>query len=42
VGELLWIRIGFNVDPDLDLNLNTDPDPDPGSQSTANPCESGY
>jgi hypothetical protein len=24
---MLWIRIGFNADPDTAFNLNTDPDP---------------
>jgi hypothetical protein len=30
--QVLWIRIGFNADPDLALYLNEDPDPDPRSQ----------
>ncbi len=40
---MLWIRIGFNADPDTDpaFYLNADPDPDPGSQTNADPCRSG-
>jgi hypothetical protein len=36
---VLWIRIGFNADPDLDqaFDLNADPDPDPWSQTNADP-----
>jgi hypothetical protein len=30
---MLWIRIGFNVDPDPPFYLNEDPDP--GSQTNA-------
>jgi hypothetical protein len=35
----LWIRIGFNVDPDPGFYLNTDPDPDPdlGNQTNSDP-----
>jgi hypothetical protein len=33
--ELLWIRIGFNPDPDPALKLNVDLDTDPGSQTNA-------
>jgi hypothetical protein len=29
---VLWIRIGFNTDPDPAFYLTADPDPDPGSQ----------
>jgi hypothetical protein len=32
---MLWIRTGFNADPDMDPDpaffVNADPDPDPGS-----------
>jgi hypothetical protein len=35
---VLLIRM---ADPDLAFYLNTDPDSDPGSQTYANPCESG-
>jgi hypothetical protein len=40
---VLWIRIGFNADPDPDLAfyLNANPDPDPGSQTNADPCGPG-
>ncbi len=36
---MLWIRIGFNADPDTALYryLNANPDPDPGSQANADP-----
>ena len=34
---MLWIRIGFNADPDLAFYRNADPDPDPGSQTSADP-----
>jgi len=27
---VLWIRVGFNADPDPAFYLNADPDPDPG------------
>ena len=27
---MLWIRVGFNADPDPAVYLNADPDPDPG------------
>ncbi len=27
---VLWIRIGFNADPDPGLFVNADPDPNPG------------
>ncbi len=43
---MLWIRIGFNADPDPDFYLDADPDPDPGSQTNADPdlecAESGF
>jgi hypothetical protein len=32
---VLWIRIGFNADPDPDFYLNADPDP--GSQANEDP-----
>ncbi len=32
---VLWIRIGFNADPDPAFYLNSDPDP--GSQTSADP-----
>ncbi len=41
--SLVWIRIGFNADPDINPNpafyLNADPDPNPdsGSQTNADP-----
>ncbi len=38
---VLWIRIGFNADPDPVFYLNVDPDPDQGSQTNADPCGSG-
>ncbi len=42
---VLWIRIGFNADPDsafyLSADLDTDPDLDPGSQINADPGGSG-
>ena len=50
---MLWIRIGFNVDPDPAFYLNANPDPafylnadsdsnpDPGSQTNADPCGPG-
>jgi hypothetical protein len=28
--SVLWIRIGFNADPDPGSHTNVDPDPDPG------------
>ncbi len=37
----LWIRIGFNADPDPAFYLSADPDPDPGSQTNAEPSGSG-
>jgi hypothetical protein len=33
IGSVLWIRIGFNADPEMD--------PDPGSQTNADPGGSG-
>jgi hypothetical protein len=42
---LLWIRNGFNADPDRDpafcLNADPDLDPNPGSQINAGPYGSG-
>jgi hypothetical protein len=40
---VLWIRIGFNADPDLDqaFDVNADADSDPGSQINEDPCGSG-
>jgi hypothetical protein len=42
----MWIRIGFNADPDPAFYLNADPDqiPNPRRQTNADPCgsESGY
>ncbi len=39
---VLWIRIGFNVDPDpAFFYLNADTDPDSGSQTNADPGGSG-
>ncbi len=37
--SVLWIRIGFNADPDPAFYLNADADPDAGSQN-ADPCGS--
>jgi hypothetical protein len=41
IGSVLWIRIGFNADPDPDpafyLNADPDTDPDPRSQTNADP-----
>ncbi len=34
---MLWIRTGFNADPDPAFNLNVDSDPDPGRQTNADP-----
>ncbi len=36
---VLWIRTGFNADPDpaFYLNADQDPDPDPGSPTNAVP-----
>jgi hypothetical protein len=34
---VLWIRIGFNADPDPAFYLDADPDPDAGSQIDADP-----
>jgi hypothetical protein len=36
---VLWIRIGFNADPDPAFYIITDPDP--GSQTNVGPCGSG-
>jgi hypothetical protein len=33
----MWIRIGFNADPDLGFHLNADEDPDPVSKTNADP-----
>jgi hypothetical protein len=40
---VLWIRFGFNADPDPAFYLNADPDtdPDPESQTNADPAGSG-
>ncbi len=40
---VLWVRIGFNPDPDPAFYLNLDPVSDPGSQTNAdlNEYESG-
>jgi hypothetical protein len=37
--SVLWIRIGFNADPDPAFYFDADPDsdPDPGSQTNADP-----
>jgi hypothetical protein len=37
---VLWIRIGFNADPDQALYFNADSDP--VSQTNADPSESGF
>jgi hypothetical protein len=37
ISALLWIRIGFNANPDAAFYLNAYPDPDPGSQTNADP-----
>ncbi len=34
---MLWIRIGFNPDPDPAFYLSADTGPDPGSQTNADP-----
>jgi hypothetical protein len=36
--RVLWIRIGFNADPDPAFYINADPDP--RSQTIADPCGS--
>ncbi len=36
--QVLWIRIGFNADPDLALYLNEDPDPDPTKEPNKCGC----
>jgi hypothetical protein len=40
---VLWIRIGFNADPNPDaafyLNADPDTDPDPGSKTNADPSD---
>ncbi len=49
-GPVLWIRTGFNADPDPAFYLHADPDPvfhlnadpDPGIQTNAVPCGSGF
>ncbi len=41
IKAVLWIRIGFNADPDPAFYLNADSDPDPGSQTNADPWGSG-
>jgi hypothetical protein len=38
---VLWIRIGFNGEPDPSFHLKADPDPDPGSPPNAYPSGSG-
>jgi hypothetical protein len=38
---VMWICIGFNVDPDPAFYLNADPDPHQGSQANADPGGSG-
>jgi hypothetical protein len=38
--RVLWIRIGFNADPDLAAYLNEDPDADPRSQTNADASRS--
>jgi hypothetical protein len=44
----VWIRIGFNADPDPALYLNADLDPDPGRKTSAvrdpgqKTCQQGY
>ncbi len=35
--SVLWIRIGFNADPDPDFYLNADLEPDPESKNNADP-----
>ncbi len=37
---MLWIRIGFNADPDP--ALTADPVPDPGSKTNEDPRGSGF
>jgi hypothetical protein len=39
VKTVLWIRIGFNADPDPAFCLDADPDPE--SQTNADPCGPG-
>ncbi len=34
---MLWIRSGFNADPDPAFNLNAEPVSDPGSQTNVDP-----
>jgi hypothetical protein len=40
---VLWIRVGFNADPDpaFDLKADPDSDKDPESKTNGDPCESG-
>jgi hypothetical protein len=38
---VLWVRIGFDADPDPACYLNADPDPVPGSQTNVDLCGSG-
>ncbi len=42
---VLWIRNGFNADPDpvpaFKVDYDPNPDPDTGSQTNADPCGSG-
>jgi hypothetical protein len=38
---VLWIRIGFNVDPGPALYLSADPDKNPGKRTNAGSCGSG-
>jgi hypothetical protein len=35
--SVLWIRTGFNADPDPPFYLDADPDSDPGSRTNAYP-----
>jgi hypothetical protein len=37
IKSVIWIRIGFNADPELTFYLNEDPYLDPGSQTNAAP-----
>ncbi len=32
---MLWVRIGFNADPDMDQAFYLNTEPDPGSQTNA-------
>ncbi len=34
---MLWIRTGFNADPDPAIHLNVDPYPDQGVKTNADP-----